>query len=390
VLCDYFDDVSCVTDSDYSDDVECVTDSVSNDMLKCNKTKNTQGQGIKSAKFESIAVTLLNARSVKTVNKNVNKLAQLQNLAYVSESHVIGITETWLTESVNDSEILSDNYVLYRRDRQDKRGGGILLAVKNSCNSSLVKILPSQEILTVSVKCIKKNVLFILCYRPPADNTNDFTECLYDLLLTEHNKYDSICLIGDFNFPNIIWTDHDYHGFCEIEKEFINCLNDFNLIQMNNVLSNTKSHILDLVISNTPELFSEVANANVDFNTDHTVLSFTLKAVSKVKHKKRYVYNYKAADFKDIKEQLTLSHLTEIVSNSDSVNDAWNKWYKTVINIVENNVPKVCVKHEFKLPWSDKEVKHLSNKKMTFWRKYKRSKSKKHYIRFKQLRKKTL
>jgi len=40
------------------------------------------------------------------------------------------ITETWLSDTIYDAEILPYNYTIFRKDRPS-RGGGVLLAVDN-------------------------------------------------------------------------------------------------------------------------------------------------------------------------------------------------------------------------------------------------------------------
>ena len=41
--------------------------------------------------------------------------------------------ETWLNKKIETLEILPDNYTVYIKDRSSK-GGGVLLAIKNSIN----------------------------------------------------------------------------------------------------------------------------------------------------------------------------------------------------------------------------------------------------------------
>ena len=81
-----------------------------------------------------LKVTLLNVRSLKTVNRSMNKLVQLQNLAVCTDSDVIALTETWLNDKVASSEMLDESYVIYRCDRRTgSRGGGVWLS-KNVWN----------------------------------------------------------------------------------------------------------------------------------------------------------------------------------------------------------------------------------------------------------------
>ena len=70
----------------------------------------------------------MNAQSI------VNKIDELQVLA--TNMDVLAITETWQTPDINSCEILPNmNFTIYRRDRfehNNKRGGDVLLAVRNT------------------------------------------------------------------------------------------------------------------------------------------------------------------------------------------------------------------------------------------------------------------
>jgi hypothetical protein len=58
----------------------------------------------------------------------LNKLSCLQDVVYGNSIDVIALTETWLSNRVQNDEILPIGYKLFRRDRQTgKRGGGVLL-----------------------------------------------------------------------------------------------------------------------------------------------------------------------------------------------------------------------------------------------------------------------
>ena len=56
-------------------------------------------------------------------------MTDLQSLVYSSTFNIIGLTETWLKDSILNSEILPTGYTIYRLDHPS-RGGGVLLAVK--------------------------------------------------------------------------------------------------------------------------------------------------------------------------------------------------------------------------------------------------------------------
>ena len=107
-------------------------------------------------------VLYLNARSVKSVSKNRNKLHQLKNAVTLGKFDIVAITETWL-----DSELMHPNYSVYRRDRHDilsaKIGGGVNNNISSFRRHNLE---PQEEIVVCEVKPNNQSkILFILAYK---------------------------------------------------------------------------------------------------------------------------------------------------------------------------------------------------------------------------------
>ena len=80
-------------------------------------------------------------KSLKSLKKVVNNdgskalacnLHQFQDLVYSEDMDVVCVNETWLNESIDNSEILKDNYTIFRKDRSHNRAGGVLIAIKNA------------------------------------------------------------------------------------------------------------------------------------------------------------------------------------------------------------------------------------------------------------------
>ena len=74
----------------------------------------------------------MNARSVKSVRSNINKITEMHNLITIYQPHLLAVTETWLNSSISSTELFPRNYVVHRRDREEiepGRVGGVMLAV---------------------------------------------------------------------------------------------------------------------------------------------------------------------------------------------------------------------------------------------------------------------
>ena len=70
-------------------------------------------------------VLFLNARSIR------NKVSDLQALLLLDSFDVVVMVETWLDRNYQDFELNLEDYNIFRKDRCNRRGGGVLIAVRN-------------------------------------------------------------------------------------------------------------------------------------------------------------------------------------------------------------------------------------------------------------------
>ena len=112
----------------------------------------------------------------------VNKLANFQSLVYSSAYSIFCVTETWLSDSIFGYEILTENYTLYRNDRNSS-GGGVLVAVNDSIPSSLVYSPSNLKIVCVQIELTSP---FHLCtvYVPPNSDLS-YLESVIDFFCCE-------------------------------------------------------------------------------------------------------------------------------------------------------------------------------------------------------------
>ena len=80
-------------------------------------------ENISEADYKCIC---LNARSI------VNKTNQLNIIVEDIDPHIIGITESWANKDIADAELGLTGYIMLRRDRIGRRGGGVILYIKES------------------------------------------------------------------------------------------------------------------------------------------------------------------------------------------------------------------------------------------------------------------
>ena len=68
----------------------------------------------------------LNASSI------INKKNELNIMVDEIKPHIIGITESWAHNDIADAELGLEGYVMFRKDRMGRRGGGVLLYIKET------------------------------------------------------------------------------------------------------------------------------------------------------------------------------------------------------------------------------------------------------------------
>jgi len=62
----------------------------------------------------------------------MNKISEFHATVYTLQPDIIGVTKSWATENILNSELELAGYILFRHDRPvKKRGGGVLLYIKS-------------------------------------------------------------------------------------------------------------------------------------------------------------------------------------------------------------------------------------------------------------------
>ena len=86
--------------------------------------------GIREGSSEEATRPVVKLKCLYTsVHSMGNKQEELEAVVQLGKCYLIAITETWWDES-HDWNALTEDYRLFRRDRQGKRGSGVALYVK--------------------------------------------------------------------------------------------------------------------------------------------------------------------------------------------------------------------------------------------------------------------
>ena len=146
----------------------------------------------------------LNARSI------VNKKNELNIMVEDIDPHIIGITESWANIDITDAELGLTGYVMFRKDRIGRRGGGVILYVKESIQAYEIKLereADCDEAVWCKIVSGNSKLTIGLVYRSPNINEEDNTKIKN--AIKEVSKGECI-IMGDFNHGHIQWNSLEH------------------------------------------------------------------------------------------------------------------------------------------------------------------------------------
>ena len=93
-----------------------------------------------------------------------------------TDPHIIGITESWATPDISDAELGMTGYVMFRKDRIGRRGGGVILYIKESIQAYVIQLekeAECEEAVWCNIVSGNSTLTVGLVYRSPNINTDE-------------------------------------------------------------------------------------------------------------------------------------------------------------------------------------------------------------------------
>ena len=307
---------------------------------------------------------LLNARSIK------NKLDEFQTEIIVGQNYpcVVGVTETWLDNSIPNNIFQCKNeYDVFRKDRNLNGGGVAILSKKHLRATELTsEVFQDLELIAIQTKFKKEIVIFACFYRSSVQQY----EILPQLTLAVEylaSKGKPLVLFGDFNLPGIKWGDIPVADVSNKQNEFLDIFQENGLHQK--VLSSTRfDAILDLVFINEPALIDHVeVGPPLSSTCDHNVLAFNLglKTLGDDSEPVKLRLWFKA-DIVGIGLSLEKQNWPLFFQNCRNVDDMWVSFRLFCYDLFEKFVPTVIRRKNRKFKYPNNIINLLKRKKTAF------------------------
>ena len=260
--------------------------------------------------------------------------------------HIIAVTEVNpKARCFQQQDYQIPNYIMLDVNVGAQGRRGVVVFVHTSLEksvSSIEIVSEFEETLLLSLKLRAGDcLLFGVFYRSPSSSESNnlaLNTILSPLCVQESPKYSHMCVVGDFNFPGINWSDVHTCQEGSMEDKFIetmeNCFLHQHILSPTRCRGNTTPHILDLVLSNEEEMVSEIKHLAPLGSSDHQVISFKYSCYadwSKSQHK----FNYGKGDFVGARLYLYEHHI-RVDGDVDSM---WESFKKSVIEVRDRHIP---------------------------------------------------
>ena len=318
---------------------------------------------------------VINFQSLNGKKEEVSNLVSSQNVDVI-----IG-TETWLKPDILNSELLLDDFDVFRCDRLDRNGGGCLVGVKKYLTSELIFKSESSESVFCKIN-IKGNKPIIIgtIYRPPDKDMEISNNICRDISSLINSNKNAIFWLGrDFNLPDIDWKNESITGnnnSKELNSKFLETAADFGLKQL--VREPTRGNsCLDLFFTSNPDLVNRCSVVSGVGDHDAVLVETKLK-LPKKKPIKRKIKLWKKADEEKLRKECNVFKILFLKKYNikSNIEELWNFIKTNLIKIMEDNVPTKTASTKRHQPWITTTTKRLLRKKQRWLTKARKSNSK--------------
>jgi hypothetical protein len=280
----------------------------------------------------------LNVRSL------LPKISEIRIIASKTKAAIICLSETWIDDSVTDSEISIAGYSVIRLDR-NREGGGVCSYIRNDFAFTERVDLSSRHDLKFESLWLElllpktKPILVGVCYLP--DATNLFLDVFADRLANIAPNTEVI-IMGDFN---IYWLKKTYPY-----KKYNEILSQTGLKQIITKptrITDVSSSLIDHILCSHQDKISQFGN--IPFGMSDHMLIFCTRKIQKLvfnKHKTLSIRSLRDYTQTDLINRLSEVDWSEVMS-SLCADDAWAHFTRLFTSILDIVAPskEIRIKH---------------------------------------------
>ncbi|KAI5634926.1 hypothetical protein NE865_12321 [Phthorimaea operculella] len=345
----------------------------------------------------NLKVYLQNSRSMR------GKLIDFTQGLLLHDFDIISICETWLHDSIGDSEVCDSRYSVHRRDRPFEGslarrggrggvrsiGGGVMLLVRRELGARTLpppdNALYDMIHIIIDAKALRScRDLHIICAYLPGDGRSHDAHIVH---LTQYcNDFISnqppadYLLLGDFNLTDIKWERNpDTELLVPVgvtNEKHISFIETIALLgfEQYNFIPNDNGRFLDLIFCTVDVVAGRCSQPITrEDMPHHPALEFELPNIGLVslKDPKHRIYNFKKADYDAIRKRLSSIDWHSLLATGD-VNDAVKNFNNQLNTIIADEVPSFISNGSGYPVWFSKSLIKIIQEKTKFHTRWKR------------------
>ena len=213
-----------------------------------------------------------------------------------------------------------EGYAMFRKDRMGRRGGGVLLYIKDNIPAYEVQVQEEadcNEAIWCKLVTGHTTVTIGVVYRCP-NITKQNNEKIHNAI-SEVSKGDCI-IMGDFNHGNIKWDSLQSTG---VEYQRFLCLVQDNFLTQHVLYPTRAARVLDIVLSSQKEFVDNVVIQEPFGSSDHNQLHFNINIKSEKTKVKQCRRDFRKGNYKKIRKSLALIDWNDKMKNKTAT-ECWN------------------------------------------------------------------
>ena len=295
----------------------------------------------------------------------MNKHDRLASLLVEREPHLVILCETWTNADISNAEISFPGYnLIVRKDRLDTlngRGGGLLIYSKEGTIAT--EINTKSQFHQLGGVLLEGNIEIYGVYRSPNSSAEE-NKLLNEFVSKRRQKS---LIIGDINYPNIDWESS--HSNNKEELAFVDSVIGANFSQLVESPTHEKGNILDLILTNWPDLVENVEVNDVNEISDHFLLTCEVLVTNVAPHLTELVPDLAKADFNLLRCRLEQINWHKVLQDK-SADESWATFKNIVLKVMKECIPMKLKKANSQPLWMNKNVLRCIRKKKRLWKHY--------------------
>ena len=326
----------------------------------------------------------LNCIYTNATSLNSLKLAELQILAHTKQTHLVFVSETWFN---NNSATVLQGYNTFNHDRTD-RGGGVAIFSKSDLNASEATGFTTtiSEQVWVQLTLANEKLLLGCIYRPPNAShqiTNDIIKNIkLASRLIKKKNYDGLILTGDFNLPNIQWSNSmafTANTPDEQTNKFLDLLSSEALTQNFHFPTFIKAcgdptNTLDYIISESQNRIKKISSSPPLGMAlqGHLIIDWKL-ALNSIHQNEKFhsiKLNYKKGDYTNLSKFIS-SHDWPTLLENKPIEESYECFLSIYKSAIDSFIPKSNpnTNKKFRQPWMNPDLLQLVKLKKSLFNK---------------------